>query len=66
LIDIIGRSPSGFCGGLAFDPRQALTGRWFSSKRKPFWTEALSPTPDSVSSSLVDMKFNFVVFLHIC
>jgi hypothetical protein len=43
LIDIIGFSPSGFCGG----PRQALTGRWFQSRRKPFRT-AFRPQPISL------------------
>jgi hypothetical protein len=38
----------------------------FGQNVSPFEQKPLSPAPDSLSSSLIDMKFTFVVCLHIC
>jgi hypothetical protein len=66
LIDIIALSPSA-CGGVAFDPRQALEDDGFRQNVSPFGLiDPLLPAPDRLRSSLIDMKFTFVVFLRIC
>jgi hypothetical protein len=53
LIDIIALSPSA-CGGVAFDPRQALEDDGFRQNVSPFGLiDPLLPAPDRLS-----IKFN--------
>jgi hypothetical protein len=67
LIDIIALSPSDFCGGVAFDPRQAPEDDGFRQNVSPFGLiDPLLLARDRFPSSLIDMKFTFVVFLRIC